>query len=86
MNAFRVWITPLDYEYLICVDGLDNARWLLTALTKSFVFASAQPVGHDERSALCTFQVPRNSLPFSKLKKLLRAMPEVTLLRIAAAV
>ena len=86
MQAFRVWTTPLDYEYLICVDGLDNARWLLAALAESFVFGSAQPIGYSEGSPLCTFQVPRNSLPYSRLQKLLRAMPEVNLLRIAAAV
>lgn len=85
MQAFRVWVTPLDYEYLVCVDGLDNARWLLAALAESFVFGSAQPIEHDEGSSLCAFQVPRNSLPFARLQKLLRAMPEVDLLRIAAA-
>lgn len=86
MEAFRVWATPLDYEYLVCVDGMDNARWLLAELAGSFVFCTAQPIHHNEGSSLCTFQVPRDSmLPFSKLQKLLRAIPEVKLLRIAAA-
>jgi hypothetical protein len=85
MNVFRVWVTPLDYEYLVCVDGLDNARWLLATLAGSFVFRSAKPIYHDEGSSLCTFQVPRNStLPFSRLQKLLSGMPEVNLLRVTA--
>ena len=75
----------MDYEYLVCVEGLDNTRWLLATLAGSFVFRSAQPICHDDGSSLCTFQVPRNSLPFSRFQKLLGAMPEVTLLRIAAA-
>ena len=86
MNAFRVWVTPSDYDYLVCVDGLDNARWLLAELARSFVFRSAQPIDQNERSSFCTFLVPRNSmLPFSRFQKLLGAIPEVTLLRIAAA-
>jgi hypothetical protein len=85
MNVFRVWVTPLDYEYLVCVDGLDNARWLLATLAGSFVFRSAQPIYHNDGSSLCTFQVPRNSMPFSRFQRLLRAMPEVNLLRIAVA-
>ena len=86
MKAFHVWVTPLDYEYMVCVDGVDNAQWLLGQLAGSFVFRSARPIYHKESSSLCTFQVPRNSrLPFSRFQKLLSAMPEVNLLRIAAA-
>lgn len=87
MKNFRVWIRPLDYEYLVCVDGLENARWLLDQLGRSFVFRSAQPIGQDLNSALCTFQVPCGPmLSLTRLQKLLVAIPEVTLLRVAAAV
>ena len=86
MNAFRVWITPSDYDYLVCVDGMDNARWLLAKLARLFVFRNARPIHQNERSSLCSFEVPRNSmLPFSRFQKLLGAIPEVSLLRIAAA-
>ena len=86
MDAFRVWVRPLDYEYLVCVDGVENARWLLDKLAGSFVFRSAQPISQEESSSLCTFQVPCGPLlPFSKLQKLLTAIPEVTLLRVATA-
>lgn len=81
MNSFRVWVTPLEYEYRVCVDGLDNARWLLDELAGSFVFRSAQPIHHKEQSSLCTFQIPRNSmLPFSGFHKLLNTIPEVTVM------
>lgn len=85
MNGFRVWVTPLNYEYTVCVDGLDNARWLLDQLAGSFVFRSARPVYHDEGSTLCTFQVPRNStLSISRFQRLLNVLPEVNLLRVIA--
>jgi len=85
-KAFRVWLRPLDYGYLVCVDGMENARWLLDQLAGSFVFRSAQPIYQEESSTLCTFQVPSGPLlTFSKFQKLLTAIPEVTLLRVAAA-
>jgi hypothetical protein len=86
MDAFRVWVHPSDYEFLVCVDGKDNARWLIDQLGRSFVFRSAQPIYEEASSALCSFQVPCNAqLPFSRFKKMLVAMPQVTLLRVAAA-
>jgi len=85
MESFRVWVRPLDYEYLICVDGVENAHWLLERLSGSFVFRSAQPISQQGGSAMCSFQVPCNSqLPFSRFQKVLAAIPEVTFLRVAA--
>jgi hypothetical protein len=87
MQTFRVWVQPLDYEYLVCVDGLKNAQWLLDQLGRSFVFRSSQPISQDTNSPLCTFQVPCGpQLTLTKLQKLLANIPEVTLLRVAAAV
>jgi hypothetical protein len=86
MNAFRVWVRPQDYEYLICVDGFDNARWLVDQLGRSFVFRSSQPISQESRSALCTFQVPCGPmLTLTKLYRLLSDIPEVTLLKVATA-
>jgi len=86
MDTFRVWVRPLDYEYLVCVDGVANARWLLDRLGRSFVFRSSQPISQDVSSTLCTFQVPCGpSLSLTQLQKLLTAIPEVTLLRVAIA-
>jgi hypothetical protein len=86
MKVFRVWVRPLDYEYLICVDGVENARWLLDQLARSFVFRSARPISQDANSPLCTFQVPCGPLlSLTRLQKLLGDIPEVTLLRAAVA-
>ena len=80
MDTFRVWVRPLDYEYLVCVDGFQNARWLVDQLGRSFVFRSSQPISQDSDSALCTFQLPCNaSLPYSVLHRLLASIPRVTL-------
>jgi hypothetical protein len=71
---------------MVCVDGMDNARWLLDQLSSSFVFRSAKSINEEENSKLCTFQVPCNSsLPFGRFQKLLAAIPEVILLKVAAA-
>ena len=87
MTNFRVWVRPLDYEYLVCVDGIQNARWLSDQLGRSFVFRSAQPINQENNSSLCTFQVPCGPLlSLAKLQKLLTAIPEVTLLRVATAI
>jgi hypothetical protein len=75
-------VRPLAYEYLVCVDGEANARWLLDQLAGSFVFRSAVPIQQDHSSTLCTFQVPCGPLlSFARLQSLLRAIPEVSLLQ-----
>jgi hypothetical protein len=79
-DAFRVSVGQLDYEYLVCVDGLANARWLLDRLADSFIFPSAKPIYQEQGSTLCSFQVPRSSLlRFSTFQAMLAAIPEVTL-------
>jgi hypothetical protein len=86
MIPFRVWVRALDYEYLVCVDGEANARWLLDQLAGSFIFRSAQPIFTEDASTLCTFQVPCNALlPFARFQRLLAAIPQVTLSPISAA-
>jgi hypothetical protein len=63
---------------------MENAHWLIDQLGRSFVFRSAQPIYQEQSSTLCSFQVPRHAqLPFSKFKKLLAAIPQVTLLCLA---
>ena len=71
MNAFRVWVRPLEYEYLICVDGVANARWLwINWADRSYFAAPTDQSGHE--LALCTFQVPCGPLlSLTKLQKLL---------------
>jgi hypothetical protein len=68
---------------MVYVDGIENARWLLDQLARSFVFRSARPILQEQASTICMFQVPRNSmLPYSRFEKLLAAIPRVILLEI----
>lgn len=85
MKTFRVWLQPSEYGYSLLVDGVENARWLLDQLGRSFVFRSAQPIAQKMDSSLCTFEVPGGPfVTFHLLRKLLAAIPEVTLLYVAA--
>jgi len=81
MNVFAVGVRRVEHEYVVCVDGLANAKWLLGQLARSFVFGSARPIGEEMGSALCTFRVPFDArLPLAGFNKLLTAIPEVRLL------
>ena len=85
IDRFRVWVRPSDDEFSVCVEGMENARWLVDQLGRSFVFRTAQPIYQESSSTLCSFQVPCNAqLPFAKFQKLLVALPQVTLLRVAS--
>ena len=82
MNAFNVWIRPSGDFCDVRVDTLQNAQWLLTRLSQSFVFKTSEPFGAMEGSACCTFQVPCNPpLSRSLLARILAAIPEVRLTR-----
>jgi hypothetical protein len=81
MNAFRVWLRPSDGVCQLRVDGIENTKWLLDRLSRSFVFKTAQPVNEDQGPSFCTFRVaysPRMSP--SRFERLLGAIPEVQLM------
>ena len=81
MNAFRVWIRPLGDFCRVRVDGMENARWLLSRLSESFVFQTCEGIREIEGSSCCTFQVPYNPpLSRSHFEKLLVAIPPVKLM------
>ena len=86
MKDFRVWVQPTEYGFFLLVDGVGNARWLLDQLGRSFVFRSAEPIAERMNSPLCTFAVPGGpQLSLHRLQQLLAEIPQVTLLRTAAA-
>jgi hypothetical protein len=82
MNAFRVWLRPLENTFRVRVDGLRNAQWLLNRLGRSFVFKTAEPMNEDETSSCCTFRLAYNSQMSPRgFERLLAAIPEVQLMR-----
>jgi hypothetical protein len=80
MQPFTVCVRPLGSHYLVNVEGLANATWLLTQLSRHFVFRTAEPIRQDAHSSLCTFHIPYDArMPVHQLRKLLGAIPEVKL-------
>jgi hypothetical protein len=60
------------------VEGSENTQWLLTRLSRSFIFKSSEPVCEETTGDCCTFQVPYNSLTSRRaLEHLLGTIPEV---------
>lgn len=80
MIKFRVWVRPLGSECRVRVDGMQNTKWLLDRLSRSFVFKTAEPV-HKESDSLCIFRIRWDSRTFlADFEKLLLAIPEVALM------
>jgi hypothetical protein len=81
MNIFRVWIRPLGDDCRVRVDGIENARWLLSRLSQSFVFKGSESIIDDEASSCSIFRVPYSSQsPRARFEKVLAAIPEVKLM------
>lgn len=80
MHQFAVWVRPMGSHYLVSVEGLENANWLLTQLSRDFIFRNAEPITQDSDSAHCTFHVPYDGrLPVHHFRRVLAAIPEVRL-------
>lgn len=81
MNKFHVWLRPLGDMCRVRVDGMENAKWLLDQLSRSFIFKTSEPFGVTAGSTVCSFAVPYNtSLSRSKFERTLAAIPELTLM------
>ena len=81
MDSFHVWIQPLGSTCRVRVDGIQNARWLLSQLGRSFAFKTAEPIGEEFGSSYCTFFVAYTSrMSHRGLEKLLARIPEVVLM------
>jgi hypothetical protein len=81
MDRFNVWIQPFENSCGVRVDSLENAKWLLDSLSKSFVFKSSEPINERDLFPSCTFRVPNTSqISSGRFAKLLGIIPEVKLL------
>jgi hypothetical protein len=75
---FQVWISRSDGATRVRVDGLDNTNWLLSQLSRSFVFKTCDPLRDLLNSSVYTFSVADNSqMSGSQLHKLLGGFSEV---------
>ena len=80
MKAFRVWIRRTDGASGLRVDGLENAKWLLSRLSDFFVFKTSEPLCDVPDSADCTFRVAHTSqMSGAGFERLLAGIAEVKL-------
>ena len=81
MKAFRVRLSRIDGASGLRVDGLENAKWLLSRLSDLFVFKTSEPLCETANSPDCTFRVAHSSqLSGRKFEKLLAGITEVNLM------
>ena len=81
MKAFRVSIRRIDGASGVRVDGLENARWLLSRLSDFFVFKTSEPLNNMPNSSDYTFRVAHNSqMSGPRFEKLLAGIAEVKLM------
>ena len=80
MKPFCVQLSRIDGASGLCVNGLENAKWLLSRLSDFFVFKTSEPLGSTGNSTDCTFQLAHSSqLSGPKFEKLLAGFAQVKL-------
>jgi len=80
MKAFCVRLSRIDGASGLRVDGLENAKWLLSRLSDFFVFKTSEPLCEAPNSPDCIFRVAHSSqLSGRNFEKLLAGIKEVIL-------
>jgi hypothetical protein len=81
MTPFRVWLRPLGENCRVRVDGIGNARWLLTQLEKVPAIRAIGQLDVEIDAPRCTFAIPYHaSLSPATFQRALAAIPEVRLM------
>ncbi len=81
MKPFSVWIRPLGTDGKVRVESMAIAAWLLTRLSRLFVFKGSEAVNQEECFPCCTFRVVYGSqMNHSLFMKLLNGIPEVRMM------
>lgn len=62
MDRASVWIRHLANACVVRVEDSQRAKWLLTRLSRSFVFKTSEPLIEDQYSARCTFRLGYSSI------------------------
>ena len=80
MQSFRVWLQAAGPRHQITVEKISDANWLLSRLSRDFVFKNSTPVRVDDLTGNCRFEI--SSLPpisLSAIKSVLARIPTVNL-------
>jgi hypothetical protein len=81
MDRAPVWIQPLANVCFVRVEGKERAKWLLTRLSRYFVFKTSEPVTEELNSSRCTFRLAYSSvLPRQEIERILARIPEIQIL------
>lgn len=85
MKAFNVWVSSKGEACRVRVEGFKNTLWLLDRLSRFFIFKTSESLHEDANSASVSFSVIHSfRMTQPKFERLLAAIPEVRLTRIAA--
>jgi hypothetical protein len=77
MKAFNVWLSRMDGDSRLRVDGLENTNWLLRRLSEYFVFKTSEPLRDVSDSSDYTFRVAFNSqMSCRQFEKILAGIAE----------
>lgn len=85
MKAFNVSVSLKRNACRVRVDGFRNAVWLLDYLSRHFIFKTSESLHEDSDSSCFSFSVIHSfQMNQARLERLLAAIPEVHLTRVAA--
>lgn len=78
MQTFPVWLQAVGSRHQITVERISDAHWLLSRLSRDFVFKNSTPLRTDHLTGHCSFEIA--SLPptsFSGIQTILKRIPTV---------
>lgn len=85
MKAFDVWVSSKGEACLVRVDGFKNTLWLLDRLSQFFIFKTSESLREEANSLSVSFSIIHSfRMTQPKFERLLAAIPEVRLTRVAA--
>lgn len=81
MKTFQVWLHPFGAGCNVRIEGIENTRWLLSRLSRDFVFKNSTSIKAELTGSIHSFDitcVPPMSQ--SRLTALLGRIPSVQLM------
>lgn len=81
MKSFQVWIHPSGAGCQVRVEGIENTRWLLSRLSRDFVFKNSTSIKAESTGSIHRFDITCiPPMSESRLAALLGRIPSVQLM------